>query len=83
MLSTVVLEDGVLLNLGQRFFVKEKYQLSQTIFHWLTERPKFLLNPNTLVWNAALEMEKGRTDQAPKYLNLVNLFLFLFLGGGF
>ena len=71
MLSTVVLEDGVLLNLGQRFFVKEKYQLSQTIFHWLTERPKFLLNPKALVWNAALEMEKGRTDQALKYLNLV------------
>lgn len=66
--SLLLFTDGISLTLGQRYLVWGKYKESELIFRWLTQRPKFLVNPKVYVWLAALSAEQNKIALAKECL---------------
>lgn len=60
--------DSMLLRMSQKSLTNKTYQKSEIILNWLSQRPTVFLNPKVLIWQSALELEKGQPQKALEHL---------------
>lgn len=68
LLSLLLTFDSIILRKSQRLIIGGYYQTADYWLDWLEKRPKFILNPRTLITKASLLLGQKNYRESIKYL---------------
>jgi len=69
LVSTILFKDNLDLRSGKKAFAKGEFERSEKIFKTYIVGPKIIINPESLYWLAAIQVEKDQGELAIEYLN--------------